>query len=210
MAESLRDRQRQLTRSVILDAAADEIAESGLEDVSLQAVADRAGVSKRTLYNYFPSREELLAGVLRHFDERTVELGGRVTPLPDLDEFPPTVLANYRVWTELGSVFRAGMAIGNAARLDQPNPPDRQRRRVALEQGVRTAADGAGADLSDEEIRLISHLVSAIGSSTMYERLVTQDGLSTDEAGAAVAWLADLIKESVMSGRRIDLKGAQP
>ena len=45
MAESLREKQKQLARETILQATADQIAEHGLSRLSLEAVADRAGAA---------------------------------------------------------------------------------------------------------------------------------------------------------------------
>ena len=47
------------TRTAILEAVAAEIAASGLTGFSIQGVADRAGVTHRTVYNHFPTREAL-------------------------------------------------------------------------------------------------------------------------------------------------------
>src|SRR5215470_3832255 len=43
----------------ILDAAARIFAKVGFADADLQVVADELGVSKGTLYHYFPSKREL-------------------------------------------------------------------------------------------------------------------------------------------------------
>ena len=48
------------TREAILEAAAELLTERGGADFSMQEVADRAGVTHRTLYRYFPGRHILL------------------------------------------------------------------------------------------------------------------------------------------------------
>ena len=60
---SLRDRQRDLTRRLIVDALTQVILRDGISEFSMQSVADEAGCSLRTLYRYFPSREALLVGL---------------------------------------------------------------------------------------------------------------------------------------------------
>ena len=60
---SLRDRQRELTRGLIVDALAHVILRDGISEFSMQAVAAEARCSLRTLYRYFPSREALLIGL---------------------------------------------------------------------------------------------------------------------------------------------------
>jgi AcrR family transcriptional regulator len=56
--------QAAATRQRIIDAARDLIAESGLHDTSLDAVARRANSTRTTVYHQFGSREELLVAVL--------------------------------------------------------------------------------------------------------------------------------------------------
>ena len=66
-----KQRQRDRTRDKILDALADVIAESGGVGFSIQQVADRAGVTHRTVYNHFPSKEELFEAILLLMWERS-------------------------------------------------------------------------------------------------------------------------------------------
>lgn len=53
----------------ILDATARVLVEVGFARLSTNLVADRAGVSIGSLYQYFPSREALVAGVGRRYAE---------------------------------------------------------------------------------------------------------------------------------------------
>ncbi len=49
----------------IIDAALQVFGECGLANARLQDIADRAGVSKGTIYLYFPNKEELFREVVR-------------------------------------------------------------------------------------------------------------------------------------------------
>ena len=76
------------TRSDIIDAAEALFYENGLRSVSVDAIAARAGVTKRTLYYHFESKDELIAAYLAARDAPTVEryrswLGDADRPLPD-------------------------------------------------------------------------------------------------------------------------------
>ena len=51
-------------RRAILDAAADQFRAFGFEATSMDKIATLAGVSKRTVYNHFPSKDELFAETL--------------------------------------------------------------------------------------------------------------------------------------------------
>jgi TetR/AcrR family transcriptional regulator, mexJK operon transcriptional repressor len=54
----------------ILPAASDLFLEKGFETVTMDMVCVKAGVSKATLYVYFPSKEELFAAAIRQETER--------------------------------------------------------------------------------------------------------------------------------------------
>jgi AcrR family transcriptional regulator len=59
-AEETAARRRQL-----LDAAIEVLAESGADRLTMEAVAKRADVATRTLYNHFSTRDELIAAALQ-------------------------------------------------------------------------------------------------------------------------------------------------
>ncbi|MBO9489532.1 TetR/AcrR family transcriptional regulator [Endozoicomonas sp. G2_1] len=52
-------------RLAILNAAQDEFNEKGYAGVSMDAIAKRAEVSKRTVYNHFPSKEALFQAIVK-------------------------------------------------------------------------------------------------------------------------------------------------
>jgi AcrR family transcriptional regulator len=72
------------TRAKILGAGARLFTREGFHVVGVDRVAREAGVSKRTLYAYFPTKEELLRAVLR-------DAGPSITAavLPDGDDGTP-------------------------------------------------------------------------------------------------------------------------
>ncbi|WPN48308.1 TetR/AcrR family transcriptional regulator [Pseudomonas sp. P8_241] len=58
--QRLTDRKRE----AIIQAAIAEFRDNGFEITSMDRIAATAGVSKRTVYNHFPSKEELFAEIL--------------------------------------------------------------------------------------------------------------------------------------------------
>jgi AcrR family transcriptional regulator len=62
-------RKTEATRQKIIDAAYESIWRAGFTRTSLDTIAARAGVTKRTLYSYFRSKDDLLAAVLSHYNE---------------------------------------------------------------------------------------------------------------------------------------------
>ena len=63
---SMRQRRKEARPQELLDAALDLFVERGFAATRSEDVAARAGVSKGTLYLYYPSKEELLKEVIRH------------------------------------------------------------------------------------------------------------------------------------------------
>ena len=62
-------------RNAMLDAGIAELAEQGLAGASMESIATRAEVSKRTLYKHFPSKEAVFEAVLLLLIERVAPLG---------------------------------------------------------------------------------------------------------------------------------------
>jgi len=63
---TVRQRRKEARPQELLDAALDLFVEKGFAATRTDEVAERAGVSKGTLYLYYPSKEELLKEVIRH------------------------------------------------------------------------------------------------------------------------------------------------
>jgi AcrR family transcriptional regulator len=59
-------RHTEATRKAILEAAVDLFLERRSDGFSVQEVADRAGLTHRTVYRYFPTRQELLGATAQH------------------------------------------------------------------------------------------------------------------------------------------------
>ena len=58
--EGLRERKRRLTRQRISDVATILFGARGFDNVKVSEVADIVGVSEKTVYNYFPTKESMV------------------------------------------------------------------------------------------------------------------------------------------------------
>src|SRR5205807_6244491 len=65
----LRERKKQQTRQLIADSARRLFAERGFEAVPVAEIARAAEVSEATVFNYFPTKEDLLYSRLEAFEE---------------------------------------------------------------------------------------------------------------------------------------------
>lgn len=77
-------RKGERTSTQILDAAIRCVARDGLASLSMQRIADEAGVGKRAVVYYYKSREGLLDAVIRRVGDRMLnELEGAVAGIDD-------------------------------------------------------------------------------------------------------------------------------
>lgn len=71
---TLRERNRELTRSEIVRKAYDLFVRLGYENTSVEQIATAAGISRATFFNYFPHKDHILREVASARSEQFVEL----------------------------------------------------------------------------------------------------------------------------------------
>src|SRR5438094_9483644 len=76
----LRERKKARTRQLIADTAARLFAERGYERVAVSDVAREAEVAEQTLYNYFPTKEQLVTDRDEQIQDRLCDLIRSRTP----------------------------------------------------------------------------------------------------------------------------------
>src|SRR3982074_1651075 len=59
-AEGLRERKKRLMRQQLSDTATEMFIDRGFDAVRVSDIAEACGVSEKTVYNYFPTKESLL------------------------------------------------------------------------------------------------------------------------------------------------------
>lgn len=113
-------RRKEERPAEILAAALAEFAEKGFAAARLDDVAKRAGVSKGTLYLYFPNKDELFKAVVRETLVKNIaETEGLVAAFPgptiDLVDLALTNIFRRVVLTDLA--FLPKLVIGEASRF---------------------------------------------------------------------------------------------
>jgi len=61
-SDGLRERKRTATRTAITSAARALTSEKGLNGYTVEEVCEAAGISRRTFFNYFPTKEDAIIG----------------------------------------------------------------------------------------------------------------------------------------------------
>jgi AcrR family transcriptional regulator len=127
----LRERKKRETRRAINLAALELVEERGFAAVTTEEIATRAGVSARTFFNYFPSKEAAVIGTtaeeLESYAEQLEEVTDGETPLESLRRILAGMLAPASVDRELrakrrrillGEPSLAPALVGNNIRIE--------------------------------------------------------------------------------------------
>jgi AcrR family transcriptional regulator len=69
----LRERKKEQTRRLIADTARRLFAERGFDAVTVAEVARAADVAEKTVFNYFPTKEDLFYSGMEAFEERLLD-----------------------------------------------------------------------------------------------------------------------------------------
>lgn len=171
------------TRGRIKKAVRELLAEGAFHTSTVEQVADRAGVSRATVYQHFGSRLELVDAICETFDENPALLELRqFVDLPNADEALEKTIANsIRFWSSEDSVLRElyGVAAIDPAAQDLV---DRQRadRRAELERLVHNLHRDKRLREGTTERRALMLLLVLTGYETFRE--LREAGLSDRQA----------------------------
>jgi AcrR family transcriptional regulator len=97
-------------RAAVLDATLDELAQRGIRSMTIESVAERAGVSKVTIYRWWPDKVALTLDALQRLPELVVPDTGRLEG--DLRELRVRLVELVET-TRLGGVLPALVAERN-------------------------------------------------------------------------------------------------
>lgn len=180
------------TTDRILDALVEVILEGGLPGFSVQEVADRAGVSHRTVYRHFPTRESLLEGLVDAVDQRMDARGG-VAELTDLDELPSATRVNFELFSRERRAMEAAVRFGVGAAIETADRSARTKMFAAR------VGDAVG-DLDADEAFLAAAMLRQAVSSRAWLGLV-EVGVDAQDAARAASWAAAVLVDALRAGR---------
>ena len=106
---SLRAAKKIRARRAILDAAHDLFVIKDYGQTTMEEVAAQAEVAVGTLYNYFPSKSDLLLALIDESDEKYIQAGRRMVEQPQDD--PARALADIMVLATEHCLRQVGKSI---------------------------------------------------------------------------------------------------
>jgi AcrR family transcriptional regulator len=155
-------RSSERTREVILDAAYALFWRQGFVRVSMDEIAQRAKVTKRTLYQRFRSKDDLIAATLAHSSELALARLDRI-PLPAQPQaMVDSLFRQLADWAATPRWSGAGFTRVVVELADLRGHPARaiaRRHKVAMESWLAGRLAAAKVRASDERAREIALLI---------------------------------------------------
>jgi AcrR family transcriptional regulator len=182
----LRRESMERTRERILAAFVDELA-AGKEDFSVGRVAERAGVSVRSVYQHLPNRDAQIDAVAAWIEAK---LGPDTLPTraSDLQAY---ARRRYDIFRANERVVRAQLATGVAGEV-------RRRRRRKREQAIDACTTDTGC--SPRAARLAGAMLKHLISGHFGVHLLDLHGLTIDEVSDVGAWTIGLVLHALERG----------
>lgn len=196
----LRARHHEATRREILDATQQLVVEVHGWTLSMADVAERAGVSRRTLYRYFSTKDELLEVASREWAaERQDELDFSIDDLAPLQQWMITQ------WRALADNLPAVLA-------QHTSPQGRELRERWLPRARRMTRDAlTDLPIARDEREELADVLLAVLSSSMFLELVDRMGHAPERAAELVTWAArSIIQRAEADGEIRTLDHAGP
>jgi len=187
-----RTQKSELTRAAIIGAAVDLASAEGLESISLQAVADRIGLSKSGVFSRVGSREALQIAVVEEYARRFLDyvfVPAMQQPkgLPRLNEIVRRWIVRTRdVEVHTGCIFAAG-----AFELDDREGPLREflltevhRWRAALRRTVLQSIEAGHLKADTDPEQLVAEIY-ALSIGLLHDIRFLRDPRAADRAQRA-------------------------
>src|SRR5437867_9733286 len=146
------ERRRELTRSTLVDAAADVFARRGFHAASLEEIAETAGFTRGAIYKNFENKEELFFAVIERRVDAQLQRFSEVISEDNTAAADPARLAG--IWEEVLGFDRDWFTLDLEFRLYAMRNDDARDRWVAHER-----------ELHDLVARFIVDMQKALGAT---------------------------------------------
>lgn len=185
----VRKQQTNKTRERIISSGvelAHELPSWDWKNLTFRAVSERAGISERTVYRYFPTEQSLKDAVM----QKLVEESGINLETLTLSQFNSTVKGLFQYMQSF------------AAKSKQPEDPsfssvDRTRREALL----RSVAD-VTPEWSDSQRQIATATLDILWQPSTYERLLNGWNFDSEQSMATLNWLIDLVENAIETDKK--------
>ena len=188
---SARDRQRDSTRTSILDAAMTMVRQEPGSTISHEAIADRSGIAARTVYRHFPTRGHLGSALWGRIRDET----GTRWPTTEA-EIVPAVRAQFAQFEKHDAFVRATMFASATADSRSHGAAEG---RAAFGRSLAAVS----RDLPPAEGKRVIAVCMAIYSAPFWQMLRDRGKLSAVEARAAAAMAIEAVISAARNRPRV-------
>ncbi|GGO76634.1 TetR family transcriptional regulator [Marinobacterium nitratireducens] len=177
--------RRKGKRAAIIAAAVKEFQERGFLETSMDRIAETAQVSKRTVYNHFPSKEELFQSIVTELLDRC---GHLEVPEPNADSpIKDQLMAVGRCYAELmtsddfiklsrvvlSRFIQSPGLVGSAITGQEPQQPILEWFEAAQQRGLLPHFDN---------VQATKEFTGLINATEFWPKLISNEQLPGDEA----------------------------
>lgn len=194
-ATTLRERHLEQTREMIFNALLEEVASRGIADFNIPQLARDAGVSVRTIYRYFPTKDALLEAFGDWLDDQT---GPQGWP-KDAEALAQSPGALFPAFDEREPIIRSQWITPQGRAIRARN---RVRRLAARRKVLREVTANLDEREEEDALAVISYLLS----SRAWMALKDDFNMDGDRSGRAVSWaiqtlVADLRRRNKLAAK---------
>jgi AcrR family transcriptional regulator len=196
LVEGLRERKKRLMRQLISDTATEMFLDRGFDEVKVTEVAAACGVSEKTVYNYFPTKEALM---LDREENMAVSIRAALGPTGSarspiaaaLEALTGELRALRELWRTDGDLLDGPMLFIRFTDLVDGTPSLRAAQRDVMDRLVQVAAEAlaerAGVSPDDPEPQIAANAIIGLWRIQFQAmRRHADAGLTPDEIIAAV------------------------
>jgi AcrR family transcriptional regulator len=181
---TLRRQRAAETRERIIAAGSELLHGSSVRDwhdLTIRAVADRAGVNERTVYRHFVNEQGLHDAVMHQFEEEAgIDLQGM--QLEDVADVTARIFAHVSSYPP------------DARQPLDPTLLDAKQRQ---HEALLTAVGAQAAMWSEEDRILAAAVLDVLWSVASYERMVVDWQLNPAEATRGISWVIGLVRQAI-------------
>lgn len=178
------------THAALLDATRSLLEESGFEALTMTAVAERAGVSRRAVYLHFDSRTDLVTALFRH----VAEVEGLEASLRPVWQAPDAISALDEWARHLARYHPRVIAVDRAVERVRHIDPDAARHRDIVVRAQLSSCRKLAARLDEEgklappwTIQTATDMLWALISTDMIDGLINDRNWSRNRLAKGLA-----------------------